>query len=68
MAIEIRQLIVRAVVESRPAAAIPAPTRSTAAAAVGGPSPAAVAGPDRDALIAACVQEVLRELRKGRER
>lgn len=69
MPIEIKQLIIRAVVEptressstssrrgkAEPVRRVPAPV----------PSPAEL---DRDAVIAECTRQVLRELRKGRER
>lgn len=59
MPIEIRELVIRAVVDGRPAA--PAP---------GLPAPAqsATPAPDLDALVARCVRDVLRELRRSRER
>lgn len=67
MTIEIKQLIIRAVVEDtrpRPAAApahraVPEPVRPATP-----PEP----GVDRDALIAECTRHVLRELRKERGR
>jgi hypothetical protein len=72
MTIEIKQMIIRATVQSRPggeqrpdapdsiAASSPAPRRSE-------PAPAVLAE-QRQALVSACVREVLRELRKARER
>lgn len=70
MTIEIKQLIIRAVVEEprpRPAAAhtsrtAPEPARPAASSQPGEP------GVDRDALIAECTRHVLRELRKERGR
>lgn len=66
MTIEIRQLIIRAVAEPRdaaPEAPAPAPAESP-------PRPhAATTSPhERRALIAACVREVLRELRRTQGR
>lgn len=61
MTVEIKQLIVRAVVEAGP------DTRAGAAR----PEPRVdpQLGPlDRDALVAACVREVLRELNRAKER
>lgn len=65
MTIEIKQLVVRAVVESRadersvvPALPVPVPLASPP------PDPAL----NRDALVAECARLVLRELRRGRER
>lgn len=69
MTIEIKQLIIRAVVEEtrpRPAApagrAAPEPVRPAASSRPGEPDV------DRDALIAECTRHVLRELRKERGR
>jgi hypothetical protein len=60
--IEIRQLVIRAVVEPRRADVRPqAPAAPPAAEA-------AHVMPDRDDIIAECARVVLRELRKGRER
>ena len=64
MTIEIKQLVVRAVVEPRPAATprpppVPAEARTP-------PSPDLAV--DRDALVAECARLVLRELRRGRDR
>ena len=53
MPVEIRELIIRAVVDPRPTAERP-----------GAPATAA----DRDALVQACVDETLRILRRERER
>ncbi|HEX8115155.1 MAG TPA: DUF5908 family protein [Kofleriaceae bacterium] len=67
MAIEIKQLIIRAVIED----ARPRPTAAPASRAVPGPvHPAAPSEPgvDRDALVAECTRHVLRELRKERGR
>ncbi len=53
MPIEIRELIIRAVVDPRPSSELPsAPLTDT----------------DRDALVQACVDETLRILRRERER
>ena len=61
MTVEIKQLIVRAVVEAT------ADTR--AAAARPEPHVDPRLGPlDRDALVAACVREVLREINRAKER
>ena len=60
MAIEIRQLVIRAVVEAGP--------RPEAAARQPPPPPADQADRSNEALLAACVREVLRELRRSRER
>lgn len=67
MTIEIRELVIRAVAEARPGephAAAGSPTPS--------PEPAAPHAPaatlDRDDLVARVVREVLRELKKSRER
>jgi hypothetical protein len=70
MTIEIRQLVIRAVAEARPG---PAQARSTAPTSAPGPAPAQppAAAPlitDHEALVAACVREVLRELRRSTER
>ena len=70
MTIEIKQLIIRAVVEDarpRPAAApasraVPEPVRPAASSQPGEPAV------DRDAVIAECMRLVLRELRKERGR
>jgi hypothetical protein len=72
MTIEIKQMIIRATVQARPdggqrpdspdsiAASSPAPRRIE-------PGPVVLAE-QRQALVSACVREVLRELRKARER
>ncbi|HWN70703.1 MAG TPA: DUF5908 family protein [Haliangium sp.] len=70
MTIEIKQLIIRAVADGRreqgqhpavPLAVVaPAPVRAE-------PHPTAP-GQDREAIIAACVREVLRKLERSRER
>lgn len=66
MPIEIRELVIRAVAETRPGAPRPpAPGRPEPTHAA--PAPA-LAGDERDALVARCVREVLRELRKSRGR
>ena len=69
MTIEIRQLVIRAVVERRPDP--PPPAVSAPVHAWGRPAPAASspdAVPQTDALVAACVREVLRKLDRARER
>jgi hypothetical protein len=70
MTIEIKQLIIRAVVEDRrertPGAV--APRNGAAPELTQRPLPAAAATVDREALIAECTRQVLRELRKGRGR
>lgn len=70
MTIEIRQLIIRAVVESPPGAAgRGAVTIDPPVAEVRMENKAAPAlASDRSALVAACVREVLRELKKARGR
>lgn len=68
MTIEIKQLILRAVVEERRdrplAAGDPASGRAPAADRPAPPGPDV----DRKAVIAECTQQVLRELRRGRGR
>lgn len=69
MTIEIRQLVIRAVVdrkaepvglvEARAGAPLLAPAYASAAPAASG---------QQDALVAACVREVLRQLERSRER
>jgi len=70
MTIEIKQLIIRAVVEDRrertPGAV--APRSGAAPEPTQRPLPATAATVDREALIAECTRQVLRELRKGRGR
>ena len=74
MAIEIKQLIIRAVVEERrerapaPAPAAPRGPGRAAAELARRAAPPADAGLDREALIAECTRRVLRELRRGRGR
>jgi hypothetical protein len=67
MTIEIKQLILRAVVEERRDRPLTAggPGSRTAAADRTAPPELAV---DREAMIAECTQQVLRELRRGRGR
>jgi hypothetical protein len=68
MTIEIKQLIIRAVVaEARPRPTATAP-RSRAVPEAVRPPAAPDAGVDREALIAECTRQVLRELRKERGR
>lgn len=55
MTIEIKQLVIRAIVEDRRAALRPSATP-------------AEAGLDREALIEECTRAVMRELRRGRGR
>jgi hypothetical protein len=69
MTIEIKQLIIRATVQARPEGAQPAAAIAAASAEprrreVGPLVPA----DQRAALVSACVREVMRELRKARER
>ena len=71
MTIEIRQLVIRAIVDANGASDAVAPARSPAPVeARRRPSSSAAmsATVERDALIAACVREVLRELRRSTER
>lgn len=67
MTIEIRELVIRAVAEARPGdphAVTATPTDSPAPAA-----PLAAADPlDREAMVARVVREVLRELKRSRDR
>lgn len=68
MTIEIKQLILRAVVEERrdrPLAGGPGSRTASASADRLAPPAAAV---DRDAVIAECTRQVLRELQRGRGR
>jgi hypothetical protein len=72
MTIEIKQLIIRAVADGRSEHA-GRPSGSPAAPAPGpawpAPGPHRTApGEDRDAIVAACVREVLRKLERKRER
>ena len=70
MTIEVRELVIRAIVEGRPARA----QLGTAEPALPGPPPASAGAgapftaEDREAVVARCVREVLRELRKSRGR
>lgn len=69
MTIEIKQLIIRAVVEEdrdRPRAAGGPGSRTASASADRLAPPAAAV--DRDAVIAECTRQVLRELQRGRGR
>ena len=71
MTIEIRQLIIRAIAEAKPEGAQRhvEPSRATSAPEFAHPTSGPVLSPEgREAIIAACVREVLREVRKGRER
>lgn len=71
MTIEIRQLIIRAIVEAAPDGDSPAAPRLHAAPgpASAGPTAAPPLDPtDRQSLVAACVREVLRELKRASER
>lgn len=70
MTIEIRQLVIRAIVDSSAAdeAAPAGPPASTEARVQPRASTSTPAPMDRDGLIAACVREVLRELRRSSER
>ena len=69
MTIEIKQLILRAVVEERRDRPLAAGGRGsrTASAAADRTAPPELAV-DREAVIAECTQQVLRELRRGRGR
>jgi hypothetical protein len=69
MTIEIKQLIIRAVVEERRDRPLAAggPGSRTASAAADRMAPPELAV-DREAVIAECTRQVLRELRKGRGR
>lgn len=71
MTIEIRQLVIRAVVESRPEG-VARPVQHAGGSPAPAPTPhesdATIRREERDELVATCVREVLRELRKGRER
>lgn len=70
MTIEIKQLVIRAVVDSRSESASP----TTGALIARAPEPArsqpypAAPGQDREAIVAACVRDVLRKLERSRER
>jgi hypothetical protein len=64
MTIEIRQLVIRAVVDPREGAA----RRPDDDAPARAPDPREHTPSDRDALVAACTREVLRALKKARER
>jgi hypothetical protein len=70
MTIEIKQLVIRAVVEERraPDPGAAAPPRPPAPAPAPRLAPPGVAGPDREALIAECTRRVLRELQRRRGR
>jgi hypothetical protein len=69
MTIEIKQLIIRAVVEEHRDLPLAAggPGRRTASAAADRAAPPEAAV-DREAVIAECTRQVLRELRRGRGR
>lgn len=69
MTIEIRQMVIRAVVDRKVEPGVPVEVRG------GGPlltpayaSAAPAASGQQDALVAACVREVLRQLERSRER
>jgi hypothetical protein len=72
MTIEIKQLVIRAVVEPRRPAARPGGASDTPAPRVAPPgrrdAPPAVIAEDRDALVARCVEQVLRVLSRSRQR
>jgi len=70
MTIEIKQLVIRAVVEQSRDRAGPAATPRSQAPGPARPGAAPLPADrmDRDTLIAECTRQVLRELRKGRER
>lgn len=63
MTIEIRQLVIRAVADARPDAAARPDAPPDAAPPPRPPDPH-----EREALIAACTREVLRALKRARER
>jgi Family of unknown function (DUF5908) len=69
MTIEIRQLIIRAVVQEAPEA-VPGGAVGPAAGSPPAPPPAWPGLPEeeRRALMAACVREVLRKIERARER
>jgi hypothetical protein len=67
MTIEIKQLVIRALVERKPKPAAPA-ARTPAESARHGAPPVQHESFDREALVADCARLVLRELRKERER
>lgn len=64
MTIEIRQLVIRAVVDPQKVAA----RRPDDDAQTRAPDPRELTPIDRDAVVAACTREVLRALKKARER
>ena len=68
MTIEIRQLVIRATAEARPAAPLPAPASGERSAVHVGASASPAAPIDHDALVDTCVRRVLRELRRSQER
>lgn len=75
MTIEIKQLIIRAVADGRREPAGPAVAPPAAVTPAAWPAPAsasamhgAAPGEERDAIVAACVREVLRRLERKRER
>lgn len=70
MTIEIRQLIIRAVVDERSAiAASPVHERPSPEPFFNQPAPAPERlAEDRQAIVSACVREVLRRLERARER
>lgn len=63
MTIEIRQLVIRAVADARPDGAARPGAPPDAEPPPGPPDPR-----EREALVAACTREVLRALKKARER
>lgn len=69
MTVEIRQMVIRAVVERRPEPALqiqpPRPGLNFGSTSV---APGPLPPPQQDALVAACVREVLRQLERSRER
>jgi hypothetical protein len=70
MTIEIKQLIIRAVADGRSEQA----PHSAGPLAIASPAPArpepypSTPGQDREAIVAACVREVLRKLERSRDR
>lgn len=69
MTIEIRELVIRAVAEARPGDPHAAPATPMNPPEPAGALASAATDPlDREALVARVVREVLRELKKSRER
>jgi hypothetical protein len=68
MTIEIKQLIIRAVADARREQAPHQPASPAATSAQPAPEPHQAPAADREAIVAACVREVLRKLERSRER